>query len=277
MKLSFSTLGCPDWTFEDILARAPGYGFEGVGFRGLDGELDLTRVGVFAPERRQETLRRLRAAGLSVNILLTSARMMIAEPDALAASQQSAKDHIDLASDLECPSIRVFGGQIPVGWSRPAAIARCAERLRELGEHAEGRGVKVLIESHDDWVFPDILARALEATDHPAVGVLWDMHHPWRIGEVEIGTAWERLRRWIVSVDLKDSVEDFDARLGYRYVRTGEGELPLVEALTLLKRAGYDGWLALEWEKRWHPEIAEPEEVFPHFVRTVSGLLGEIE
>ena len=72
----------------------------------------------------------------------------------LAASRQNAKDHIDLAADLHCPFVRVFGGPIPVGLAHVAAIRLAAECLRELGDHAAVRGVKVLMESHDDWVVP---------------------------------------------------------------------------------------------------------------------------
>ena len=75
----------------------------------------------------------------------------------LAASRQNAKEHIDLAADLHCPFVHVFGGPIAVGLAHAAAIRLAAERLRELGDHAAMRGVKVLMESHDDWVVPAFL------------------------------------------------------------------------------------------------------------------------
>jgi sugar phosphate isomerase/epimerase len=75
----------------------------------------------------------------------------------LAASRQNAKEHIDLAADLHCPFVCVFGGPIPVGLAHVAAIRLAAERFRELGDHAAMRDVKVLMESHDDWVVPAFL------------------------------------------------------------------------------------------------------------------------
>ena len=96
--------------------------------------------------------------------------------------------------------------------------------LRDLGDHAATRGVKVLIESHDDWVVPAFLRRALEAADHPNIGALWDIHHPYRIAGISINDAWEALGPWVAAIDVKDSREDFTARLGYRYVKIGEGE-----------------------------------------------------
>ncbi|ODT82227.1 MAG: hypothetical protein ABS76_08180 [Pelagibacterium sp. SCN 64-44] len=276
MKFSFSTLGCPNWGLEEIIRRATEYGFDGIAFRGLNGELDLPKVAEFQPDRRAETRARIAAGGLEINMLLASTRMMVAEPADLAASQANAKDHIDLAGDLGAPFIRVFGGPIPGGVSYAAAVKRAGENLRELGEHAAARNVTVLLETHDDWIEPAFTRRALEAADHPAVRALWDIHHPWRIAEQDIEDAWRQIGPWVAAVDVKDSIVDDGARLGYRYVKIGEGQVPWAEALALLVRNGYDGWLTFEWEKRWHPDIDEPEVAFPHFRRTLQKLLDGV-
>ena len=34
----------------------------------------------------------------------------------------------------------------------------------------------------------------------------------------------------------------------------GEGVLPWPEILRAVKERGYDGWLSLEYERRWHPD-----------------------
>lgn len=275
MKFSFSTLGCPDWGLDEILRRAGEYGFDGIAFRGLNGELDLTKVAEFQPDRRAETRAKIEAAGLETNMLLASTRMM-AEAADLAASQENAKGHIDIAADLGCPFIRVFGGAIPGGVAHATAVTRAGERLRELGDHAASRGVKVLLETHDDWIDPAFTRRALEAAGHPAVAALWDIHHPWRIAEKSLEGAWREIGKWVAAVDVKDSVADPGARMGYRYVKLGEGQVPWHEALALLRREGYDGWLTFEWEKRWHPDIDAPEIAFPHFRQTIGAMLDAI-
>lgn len=274
MKLSFSTLGCPNWSFDDILRKGPEYGFEGVAFRALGGELDLTKAPEFAPGERARSRARLAEAGLATSMICTSAKMLLANPEELEASQRSAEAHIELAADLGCPSIRVFGGPIAPGVSHAAAIHWAAERLRRLGDHAAPRGVLVLVETHDDFLQPAFVRRVMEATAHPNVGVLWDIGEQARIVGRPADEVWANLAPWIRACDLKDSVTDFSVRMGYRFVPTGEGELPLAEALRLLEREGYDGWLTFEWEKRWQPDIAEPEVVFPQFVRTVRGMLA---
>jgi sugar phosphate isomerase/epimerase len=60
---------------------------------------------------------------------------------------------------------------------------------------------------------------------------------------------------------------------GWRYVIPGSGQLPLEEAVRLLKKEGYDGWVNFEHEKRWHPELDEPEAIFPAFARWVRPII----
>jgi sugar phosphate isomerase/epimerase len=47
----------------------------------------------------------------------------------------------------------------------------------------------------------------------------------------------------------------------------GEGDLPLKEIVSLLRKNRYDGWLTFEYEKRWRPESDEPEKTLPAFVK----------
>jgi sugar phosphate isomerase/epimerase len=273
MKLGFSTLGCPGWSFEQILSNGKAYGFDGVGFRGVKGELDLTRVPEFAPDRLDDTRRRMTAAGLAPAMILTSARLVVPD-DAVEANLRTAESHIEIAAALGAPAIRVFGGQFPVGLSHAAAVRRAGERLQQLGDFAGSRGVMVLLETHDDFTDPLLMRRVLEAADHPQVGAIWDIHHPYRLLEVSMQAAWDAIGPWVRSVDVKDSATDFAARLGYRYVLLSEGDVPVAEAIEVLKADGYDGWLTFEWEKVWHPDLAEPEVAFPHFIAEMRRLLA---
>jgi sugar phosphate isomerase/epimerase len=273
VKLSFSTLGCPDWSFDEIVSRAKAYGFDGVGFRGVLGELDLAKVPQFGGAEIAATRGRLAAAGLVASMVLTSTRLIVPAGE-VEANLRLAESHIDIAAALGAPYIRVFGGQFPIGLSHAAAVARAAERLHRLGDHAGARGVVVLLETHDDFTDPALLRRVMEATDHPAVGVLWDVHHPFRILGQPVETAHALLAPWVRSVDLKDSIADRSAPLGYRYVPIGDGDVPIAAALGCLRADGYDGFLTFEWEKLWHPELAAPDQAFPQFVGTLRRMLA---
>src|SRR5208282_3571350 len=66
MKLSAMTLGCPAWDLETLLVRGKAYGYDGVDFRGLGAELDITRLPIFTADLAK-TARRIQSAGLEVS------------------------------------------------------------------------------------------------------------------------------------------------------------------------------------------------------------------
>jgi sugar phosphate isomerase/epimerase len=59
---------------------------------------------------------------------------------------------------------------------------------------------------------------------------------------------------------------------GWRYVAPGTGQLPLAEGIRLLRKQGYDGWLIFEHERRRHPVLPEPDEIFPQVMDWIRGL-----
>jgi sugar phosphate isomerase/epimerase len=54
-------------------------------------------------------------------------------------------------------------------------------------------------------------------------------------------------------------------------VLLGHGEVPVREMLTLLAGGGYRGWVSVEWEKRWHPEIEEPQVALPQYLAVLRA------
>lgn len=270
-KLAYTTLACPDWTWEQILERTREYGYQGLELRGVEGEMDLTRARPFTPANLAATKRELADRGLPVCCLDTSVRLH--ETDA-SASLDEGRRHIDLAAELGSPHVRVFGDRIPEGEPRESVLERVASGLIALGQHAEGTGVQVLLESHGDFSRSEDLAETLARAQHPNVGVLWDVHHPFRFQGEPVSETYNRLREWIRHTHLKDSRATPE---GPRYCLVGQGDVPLEEVLRLLREGGYDGWLSFEWEKKWHPEIEAPEAALPAYVaaiREVEARLG---
>jgi sugar phosphate isomerase/epimerase len=60
-----------------------------------------------------------------------------------------------------------------------------------------------------------------------------------------------------------------------RYVLIGAGDVPVRETVRVLAAKGYRGYYSFEWEKRWHPEIEEPEISFPHYAKVMREYLTE--
>ena len=63
-KLSFSTLGCPDWTFDQIIAFAKANGYTGIEVRGIQREMDLPKCKEFSAQNRKEAMQKMKDNGL---------------------------------------------------------------------------------------------------------------------------------------------------------------------------------------------------------------------
>ena len=68
MKVSFSTLACPDWTMPQIIATAAGEGYEGIELRFVQGEDSLWRLPVFSGKELASTKRALARMRVSARI-----------------------------------------------------------------------------------------------------------------------------------------------------------------------------------------------------------------
>jgi sugar phosphate isomerase/epimerase len=274
MKISFMTLGCPTWDLDTICARGRKFGFDGVDFRGYLGDLDITVLPEFTT-KATETHHKLDDAGLSVSGISTSIRVCV--PKDLERNLNEARRTISVAKAFAAINIRVFGGGDLETHSRLELAqfgCECVEKILALDG---ARDLKWLFETHDNWVRAKDCQLLLDHIPDPAFGALWDMGHTWRVGGESPADSFAALGPRIGYTHIKDAVYDPTSQLamedGWHYVAPGTGELPLAESIVLLKENGYDGWLLFEHEKRWHPKLPEPEEIFPQFVAWVRPLI----
>ena len=272
LPISYSTLGCPEWTWKEILAQADGLGYGGIEIRGLEGEMDLTKWPGFQGHRLEESRADLAALGIVVTDLGASSNMHLKEPRERQKSLDEGRRFIDLAAKLEAPYVRMFGDKIPPGEPREEVMKRVVNGFREMADHAKAAGVGVVIESHGDFTRSADLEEILTRVHSEAFALCWDAHHTFvSAGEAPADT-WKSLGRWVRHTHLKDSVPDGGGR---RYVLTGAGAVPVREQVKVLAAGGYDGFYGFEWEKKWHPEIEPPEVAFPHYAKTVGAYLAE--
>ena len=91
MKISFTTLGCPDWDLDTICRRGREYGYEGVDFRGLQETMDVTLLPAFTSGVAQ-TRRQLADAGMEVSGISSSIRVCV--PEKLEENVEEARRSI---------------------------------------------------------------------------------------------------------------------------------------------------------------------------------------
>jgi len=274
IPIAFSTLGCPAWDWPRILEFAHQHGFSAIELRGLQGNLDLPSHAVFAADRIEQTKKEIRDHKLRIACVSSSANLYMEDADKRAKELADARRFIDLASTLGAPYVRVFGGKAQ---SDNAPVpddptkARVAAGLRELGQYAGPKAVTVIIESHDHFTSSATLKDVLKAADSEHVGLLWDAHHTFAAPNEDPEFTVKQLGPWIRHTHLKDSVGKGEDR---KYVLTGTGNVPIERQIKALQSIGYKDFYCFEWEKVWHPDLADPEIAIADFAHVVGQCLG---
>ena len=268
MKLAFTTLACPQWDLETIIARAVEYGYDGVDFRCYRGKLTLWEMPEFSTNL-ERTAGKLKEAKLEVPCLDCSADLA-GNPDWAVKEIQF---FLPICRGLGARMLRVFGGAVK-GKTAAESIDTAAETLRRVIPVARDQGVQIVVETHDYWIDTEPLRQLMKRVNSPQVGVLWDVHHPFRVQGEPPTTTWQRIGKWVRYTHFKDSAEKPGAPEGFEYCLAGQGTVPIREIVDCLRQGGYDGYLALEWEKMWVPDLAEPEVALPAYAGFMKGLLG---
>ncbi len=272
MKISFSTLGCPDFSWIDIYSMAKDFGFDGIEVRGIGAALNAADAQPFQPRFIDRTKAKLDMLGLSIPCISTGTSLHQAEKRGAALREIEAA--IVLCQKLGAPFIRILADTdaAPDGEMDDADVI---ETMRALGADAAKAGVTLLIETNGVYADTARLRKVLDQIDSVGVAALWDMHHPYRFFAEQPEDTINNLGSYIRHCHVKDSVM-VSGQPEYRLM--GEGDLPVPDMLNALKDTGYEGYVSLEWVKRWAPQLQYAGIVFPHFAnymrpwRTAGGM-----
>lgn len=266
--LSFSTLGCPAWTFSQVLQHAATNNYQGIEIRGIKGDLDLPNNPLFSASNIAQTKREIADSHRKIVNLGSSANMHFIDAKKRQSNLDDAKKYIELAHQLACPFIRVFPNDLPKDQDEKATVDTIIKSLIELGDFAKNSGVKVLLESHGKVIKSDMLLHIMQEANHANVGLVWDFFNMWSVTKEAPTDMYNQLKKYIYHTHIKDAVL---TEKGETYTLLGEGNSPVKEALHALKSGGYTGYYSFEWEKLWHPEIQEPEIAIPHYAKNFAN------
>jgi sugar phosphate isomerase/epimerase len=268
--LAWSTLGSPGWSFEQTVAQAAANGYQALEVRMLDGQIIPSNL---SAERRRQMKAVLQQHNIGIIGLGLSTRF--SSPD--SAERQNNVDelrrYLELANELEAPMVRTFGGNVIDGQTIDQTIDWVAQGLLAGVATAEAQGVTIVLETHDAFCRGAEVARVLAQVDSPHVAAVWDIHHPYRMGE-SIDETWRLIGSRVKHVHIKDGIQRADG--SWQLVLLGKGELPCQATIKLLYDKGYRGYLSAEWEKKWHPEIEEPEVAMPQHAQTMRQWIAEL-
>ncbi len=264
MKIAFSTLGCPDSDWADIYSMAKDLGYDGIEIRGLGNDISAVKSPPFTEAKLPQTLQKL--ASLHLEIPCFSSGCCLKDAACAEENEREIKEYIALASKAGAPYVRILADLEPQPCGEVDDEAVIAQ-LRRLAPLAEENNVTLLVESNGVYSDTARLANLLNAVASDAVAALWDVHHPYRFAGESPETSVKNLGAYIKYVHVKDSVMGKD---GVEYRMMGEGDLPIDNMMLALRSINYEGYVSLEWVKRWAKDLADAGIVFPQFADYMS-------
>ncbi|MBF6613075.1 MAG: sugar phosphate isomerase/epimerase [Chloroflexi bacterium] len=292
MKIAGHTMGTPGLSAAEALRLFAAIGLDAAEIIWQDDY--LSGLPETAGDERVDEVRSL-ASDLRLDISCLTPYMTginSLDPDERARDIDRFARCIRVAERLACPYIRVYAGRyLPGDPHRDEQWHRLVESLQTLDLLATESGVTLCVENHFNTmtVTAAETAALMQAVGSPAVGILYDQVNLAFTHSEAYPEAIARQRPWIRYVHVKDLVFTDPGRAfsasavssvatEERTVRSrvvGEGITDWPAILGDLRAGGYDGYLSMEYEYRWHPQdLPEPEAGFRRGAAYLRQLLG---
>jgi sugar phosphate isomerase/epimerase len=141
-----------------------------------------------------------------------------------------------------------------------SVVERLADGCRQITEYAAAKGIRTAVENHGFFAQDsDRVEKLVNTVAHPNFGLQVDMGNFLCADENPV-TAVSRCAPYAFNAHAKDFLfksgqedlpEGFFQTRGGNYIRgtvVGHGVVPVKQCVAILKRAGYDGYLTLEFE-----------------------------
>ncbi len=182
----------------------------------------------------------------------------------LDAEVERVKKEIDIAAILGAAGVRhdATWGFAPGEYqSFESVLPRLAEGCRRVTEYAQTKGIRTMVENHGFFCQDsDRVEKLAQAVNHPNFGLLCDMGNFLCVDEDPVH-AISRTAPYAFYAHAKDFLvksgsgpnpgKGFFSTRGGNYLRgtiIGHGAVPVRQCLSILKSAGYDGAVAIEFE-----------------------------
>ena len=249
MNLSFSTRGRTDVSWTELCGMAKENGFSGIEV--YDAYKDPALTGAGGPLHKYNaasTLRGLREDGLCIPLFDSSCNIGMGN----AEETEHLRSLIALAGVMQTEY---------VAFRTDSSDGEAVKRdLDSLIPEAEKNGVTLLIKTNGAFSDTAKLRALLDEYARDNLGVLWDVHHPYRdCGETPDVTI-KNLGAYVRHVHLRDSGKDGSYQL------VGEGDMPIPEVMRALYSVDYAGFISLEWKIEWMEDLPYIDVILPHFV-----------
>ena len=260
MKLSFSTKGWHNRTFDEFCNIAKELRFAGIELHNVKNRLFTDRESAFQDYATAQTLRKLYEMKLSIPCIDSICDP--ADKNTVGDSLKEIRECIRIAENLHIPGIRVHAKAHGAD-----DVETVEEFLKEILPEAEAAGVTLLFETSGLFCNTAKLRDLLEHFACDSLAALWDLNSPYfEEGEKPEKTI-ENLGAYVKHIHIKDAIKTSD---GTKFCLMGEGELPIADMILALRSVNYDGFISLEWSPEWCPEIDDIEIILSQFENYMS-------
>ena len=240
------------------IAKAKELGFDGIEFAGISPHDGSTK---------EEYARKLREEADRLQFPIASfvfGADLINGTEGRSPEQEVeyVKSMVDIGQILGVPVIRHDVLYSLGEYADFYALLRVlSDRVRRVTEYAAGKGIRTSVENHGFICQdPDRCVALYKAVDHPNFGLLCDIGN-FLCADAEPAAAVSVVAPYAVFAHAKDfyvkCADDTDPGRGFfksrggNYLKgtiIGHGNVPVVQCLQILKDAGYEGFLSLEFE-----------------------------
>ena len=202
--------------------------------------------------------------GVFQNLIMIDGEGNLGDPDE-AKRAKTIEKHLkwlDAAAALGCHSIRVNAASDPkLSWEEQMKLA--ADGLHRLCVEGDKRGLFVVVENHGGLSSNGLwLTGVMKAADHPRVGILPDFGNFYTDrNKGELYNPYKGLREFMpwVKKGMSAKAYDWDTGAGKFYTedrREGrEMTLDFERLINIVVKAGYNGYIGIEYEGEKHTEI----------------------
>ena len=251
MRLSFSTRGWNDITFDRFLDIAEEMDFSGVEIYKLIKNKELyVRGEAFDQYNIAATTRILRDRKITIPIF--DGNYDLSKPESI----EDIKKITDIAGYMR---VEYVGIGIE---NDDETVVRNA--ISELLPYAREKNVTLLVETGGVYSDTKKLCDMLDEFADDNLAALWDLHHTFRYANEEPKDTIRNLGAYVRHVHLRDS----DDRDTFNLI--GEGSAPVKEFMDALYSIDYDGFISLEWKPEYMDDLTDYEVIFPYFVNYMS-------
>ena len=245
-------------TLKDCIAKAKEIGFEAIEFVDFNVTSTLPE-GMTMMEYAKELRAECDRVGIAVTNFTIGADFQNRDT---AEEVERVKGMVDIAEAFGATGMRhdVASGAKPYQ-SFDHALPKIAEGVRQVAEYAATKGIKTMSENHGFFAQDALrVEKLMNTVNHPNYGWLVDMGNFTCADEdpaISVGIG----APYAFYVHAKDFIIKpadgpnpgkffFQSRNG-NYLRGtigGQGNVPVKHCLIALKKAGYDGYVAIEFE-----------------------------